>query len=176
MQFEKGPGIDTSQFCQEDEHVDCGHQYGQRARLFGKQPEANAVLCRCECHVGCPLAADEYVPMAQWIAECTCPGAVEAKAWHVEYDRATEEREAHVKEIRASIEIVGTKSRSDYRSELERAYEARGIEPTPYELDMAAGLMEAASGPAYLAGARVVGTFGRFVSSAIGELRKAFKE
>src|SRR6185437_14264003 len=81
---EKGPRIDTSQYCNENDHANCGHRFASRGRFIGKQPEANAVSCQCACHASCPIASDEYVPTGKWISVCTCPGAVEAKAWQVD--------------------------------------------------------------------------------------------
>jgi hypothetical protein len=135
MRLEKGPRTDTSPNCTENDHAGCRHMFALRGRFIGRQPEANAVLCPCACHAGCPIAGDEYVTTEKWVSLCTCPGAVEAKTWQGDYDLAAAERTTQVKEIVESIEIVGTKSRSDDRSELERSYEEHGITPDLYELE-----------------------------------------
>ena len=113
------------------------------------------------------------MPKEDWLSLCSCPGAVKAKEQQVDSDSAIAERKAHVQEILASIEVEETKSRSDYRSELESAFEEHGITASSYELDMHAGFLEAASGLSHLAGARVLSTFGRLISRAIRDLRKA---
>jgi hypothetical protein len=91
MRLEKGPRIDTSQDCAENDHASCGHKFASRSRLIGKQPEANAVLCQCACHADCRITGDEYVPTEKWISLCTCPGAVEAKPWEVDNDSTSED-------------------------------------------------------------------------------------
>jgi hypothetical protein len=176
MPLDKGPRIDTSQYCIENDHANCGHSFASRGRFIGKQPEANAVLCQCACHSICPIAGDECVPNEVWLSLCTCPGAVDRKEWQAESDSMEAERKMHVKEILASIELEETKSRSDYRSELERAFEEHGITASSYEFDMHAGILEAASGPSHLAGARVFGTFGRLISRAVRDIRKSSED
>lgn len=132
-----------------------------------------AVLCQCECHANCPVASDEPVPMESWRTQCNCPGAAEAQLQQAESERASELRKQQVGEILAGVDRSRARSRDEFRAELERAYEDRGIEPQTYELDGHAGVLQAACGPKHLQGVRVLGVFGRLISDAVRDIRNA---
>jgi hypothetical protein len=162
--------------CTDGRHDDCGHSHGSVGRFFGKQSPSQVSLCQCECHEHCAIASDQLVREESWYAQCDCPGAEASKQWHNEFAEERAERKRITDEIRASFDTRIPKSRSEFRTELEHAYDQRGIEPKPYELDSLSGALEAASGPSHLAVPRILGTFGRRISNAVKDFRQAGSE
>src|SRR6202043_3579333 len=92
-------------------------------------------LCQCDCHLRCAIALDEDIPENTWCELCHCPGAEESKPWHWAWSEERATRKRTTKEISASIDTTSGKSRAELRTELEIAYQQRGITPEPYELD-----------------------------------------
>jgi hypothetical protein len=159
--------------CLEGGHTNCPHRYGEVGILFGKKPDRRVMLCQCACHAKCPVASDKPILLGAWCLHCDCRGAAGPQAKQVEDDEALAERKRQVNEIRAGVDTSHPRSRADIRSELERAYADRGIEPNSYELDTAAGGLEAISGPKHLQGPRVIGVFARLISDAVRDFRRA---
>jgi hypothetical protein len=158
--------------CDDGRHYECGHRLGNMGHLFRKMETPMITLCQCDCHVQCPIASDQGVPETDWYERCVCPGAEESKHQHRAWDEERAAQKRAAAEIRASIDPTG-KSRAEIRAELEAAYQERGMNPSPYELEATSGSMEAAGGPAHLAGPRVMGTLGRLVSNLIRDIRKS---
>lgn len=68
--------------CVRGSHQDCGHVGGGGRRLASShQLQSIVALCRCPCHVACPLADHMPVSLTAWQQLCKCPGGERYRSW-----------------------------------------------------------------------------------------------
>jgi hypothetical protein len=60
------------------EHDECSHKVlSSKTYRFedgALLPTLFADLCRCDCHLRCPVGEHARVPDEEWVRSCTCPG------------------------------------------------------------------------------------------------------
>jgi hypothetical protein len=163
--------------CDEGDHDQCSHRLGGSGSIW-KSHIPKALLCRCVCHGECPATGQAVetehwleVPDVVWIQVCTCPGAPEERQWRTEFAEEEAERKRKTDQIFASIDVSIVRSRSDFRLDLQRAYEEWEVEPHPYELDSLSGALEIKSDPGHHPVARIVGIFARMATDLVRDIR-----
>jgi hypothetical protein len=114
--------------CMDLAHEECGHWAALGTRLIGKKRGPGVWLCRCDCHIACPLAHDEFATDDDWKALCTCPGTDELKSIQQRTEHGQDERRAVLNEAMADATAGGHRSADELQTDLIAAYDGRGIE------------------------------------------------
>lgn len=82
MVFDPGHGGDrASDACAANEHEECGHVRVGIRRPSAGQIQSMIMLCRCDCHASCSVAAQTAVYLTVWQHLCGCPGGSRYRAW-----------------------------------------------------------------------------------------------
>lgn len=69
----EGDAINSS--CANEVHDTCPHALSEVAP-FPREGILVIFLCRCRCHSPCPIGTRHEAPMAAWLTNCSCLGAV----------------------------------------------------------------------------------------------------
>lgn len=125
----------------------CGHRLGDVVKIFGRRSSPQIILCQCVCHSHCSIASDRPITRVTWESECHCPGAEAERQRLSDFAEERAERRRVTDEIRASIDLPGTKTKEQLGVELEQVYRRRGIAPEPGELAAQVRVLKAMSDP-----------------------------
>jgi hypothetical protein len=79
-------------------------------------PKFFADLCRCDCHLRCPVAGLARVPDEEWLRSCTCPGSGQQR--ELEVIQGTEQRKAQVTEVFRNLDAGPRRSAAEMRQEV----------------------------------------------------------
>jgi hypothetical protein len=154
-------------FCESGDHEDCAHKFGVAASLRGTN--SRAMLCACECHASCPLAAFREVPEEEWEATCTCPGSAAGRVRDGQVRGEIAGMQERHREVMSSIDLGRDKTPEQIRALILDAYAQRGWEaPSDFEwLSRITSAGTARRAPGF----RVAVELGRTIRSVIVALR-----
>lgn len=178
-----------SRECARDAHRDCPHFVTagggfnpRRLRL-----EFGAGLCNCSCHSSCPVTITTKrftVPVKEWYASCTCPGAGErrqrlddAGGIPPDFAELREQAEQRSRARREAYEAARARAAGKSRAEIRGIYlaelSARGLRaPTERVLD---AVVERIAGNPFPA-ARVLGESLVQMGKGFYELSRLFRQ
>jgi len=139
-----------SSLCASGRHEECGHVgLSFRQYLPPHRLQSTILLCRCSCHVACPVTGWRQVPLTAWHELCACLGDKPQRAWKEDVDdpwpgaREEWERQGSARRDRkrarkqayeAAREAAAGKSRDQVRQIYLDELQARGQDPPPAPL------------------------------------------
>lgn len=150
-----------SPWCEREEHSGCDHAFASSFELAPRRFGGGAydVFCRCPCHADCPLAGHERTRKGLWEAECTCPGAVPARARRAELMARLEAERADRKQrmdaALAGVNVGHGRSKTELKAEFTAAFRRHDVKAPEAMLDVAAEALSAVTGPRLLAPPRL---------------------
>jgi hypothetical protein len=114
------------------------------------------VLCTCECHAACDLAAPESVPESAWAEECSCPGRAAEVGRRAAQNRERAEGREQTRAVMTHARPEPGTSREDIRAGILQALRDRDLTWTPAQIDAAADTFAATLGHRLLIIPRIV--------------------
>jgi hypothetical protein len=147
--------------CVTADHEACGHRplgiQGESTGIKVHRWVVTVVLCACECHAACELAAPESVPESLWVEQCSCPGRAAEVERRAAQKRERAERREQTRTVMAQARPEPGTSREDIRASVLQALQDRDLAWTPRRIDATVDALALAAGHRALVLPRIVG-------------------
>jgi len=146
--------------CVTADHDACGHRplgiQGENTGIKGQRWVVTVVLCSCECHAQCELAAPESVRESLWAEQCSCPGRAAEVERRAARKRERAERREQTRAVMAQARPEPGTSRHQIRANVLQALQDHNLTWTPGQIDAAVDTFDATLGHRALVIPRIV--------------------
>jgi hypothetical protein len=119
------------------------------------------MLCACDCHAQCELAAQEFVPESGWAEQCSCPGRAAEVERRAARKRERAEQREQLRAVMAQARPAPGASREEIRANVLRALHDRDLTWSPTRIDAAVDSLATGAGHPALVLPRILGRTAR---------------